>query len=342
MRRSVQRILNPAGYHGHGKRPPFFEGWYYKLVDASEQHRFAIIPGVFLSKDPAKHHAFVQILDGQTGHVTYHRYPAEEFWAAEGDVDGVFELRIGPNRFTGEQLSLDIASAELVVQGNVSFDRVTPWPVTLASPGIMGWYAWIPFMECYHGIVSLDHELEGTLNVNDQHIDFSRGRGYTEKDWGQAFPEAWIWYQTNHFGQPGTSLTASVAIIPWIRRSFPGFIIGLWHEGSLYRFATYTGARIEVLEVAEQQVKWVVRDRRYRLEMLAFRSDGSLLRAPTPMDMARRIPETLNATIDVSLYAVADGRMKLLLQGTGRHAGLEVVGDMARLQAMWLGQKSDT
>jgi hypothetical protein len=342
MIRSLRGILNPAGYHGHGKRPPFFEGWYYKLVDAGEQHRLAVIPGIFLSEDPAKHHAFVQFLDGRTGRVTYHRYPAEEFWASEGDVDDAFELHVGPNRFTAEGFSLDIESAELVARGTVGFGKITPWPVTLTSPGIMGWYAWVPFMECYHGIVSLDHEIEGGLAVDGRYIDFSGGRGYTEKDWGQAFPEAWVWYQTNHFGESGTSLTASVAIIPWIRRSFPGFIVGLWHGGSLYRFATYTGARIEALEIAEQRIKWVLRDRRYRLEMLAIRSDGSLLRAPTPVDMSRRIPETLNGTIEVSLYAVADGSSRLMFQDTGRHAGLEVVGDVARLQAMWLARKSDT
>ena len=30
------------------------------------------------------------------------------------------------------------------------------------------------------------------------------------------FPQAWVWMQTNHFEQPRISLTASVAIIPWM------------------------------------------------------------------------------------------------------------------------------
>jgi tocopherol cyclase len=219
----LRTVLDPAGYHGHRKRPPFFEGWYFKLVDASEQHRYAVIPGVFLSDEPDRHHAFVQVLDGRTGLSTYHRYPAEQFWAADGE----FELRIGPNHFTAERLSLDIQAPEFVTSGQLGFRSLTPWPVTLTSPGIMGWYAWVPFMECYHGVVSLDHVIEGSLHVNSQQIDFSGGQGYIEKDWGQAFPSAWVWFQTNHFAQPGTSLTASVAIIPWIRRSFPGFIIVL-------------------------------------------------------------------------------------------------------------------
>jgi hypothetical protein len=331
MIRFLRTTLNPACYHGHGVKPPFFEGWYYKLVDAGEGHLYAVIPGIFLSDDPAKHHAFVQVLDGRTGKSTYHPYPAEEFWAAEGTLD----LHVGPNRFTSEHISLDVDVPDLTLQGELHFEGVKPWPVSLASPGIMGWYAWIPFMECYHGVVSLDHGIQGALTVNGQTIDFSKGRGYIEKDWGQAFPAAWVWFQTNHFVRPGTSLTASVAVIPWVRRSFPGFIIGLWHEAVLYRFATYTGARIERLDMTDEQVTWIVRNKRYRLEMLATRAEGGLLHAPTTADMGRRIAETLGATVEVRLSRLEAAGPSLVFEGTGRHAGLEAVGDLMRLRAMW-------
>ena len=149
--------MNPAGYHGRGKRAPFFEGWYYKLVDATEQHRYAIIPGVFLGQDEARNHAFVQVSDGNTGVVTYHSYPLSEFWAAQGALD----IRVGANRFTAHSLALDIHTAERSIQGEVNFPEIAPWPVRVLSPGIMGWYAWAPFMETYHGVVSLDHALAG-------------------------------------------------------------------------------------------------------------------------------------------------------------------------------------
>jgi hypothetical protein len=47
MIRSLRRTLHPAWYQGHGKNAPYFEGWYYKLIDASEQHRLAVVPGIF-------------------------------------------------------------------------------------------------------------------------------------------------------------------------------------------------------------------------------------------------------------------------------------------------------
>ncbi len=317
MIRFLRTTLNPDRYHGHNKRPPFFEGWYYKLVDASEEHRYAVIPGIFVSDEPDKHHAFVQVLDGRSGQVTYHRYPPEEFWAAEGELD----LRIGPNRFRADSLCMNIESPELTLRGAVRFHGLTPWPVNLVSPGIMGWYAWVPGMECYHGVVSLDHEIEGELIIDGQPVGFSGGRGYTEKDWGKSFPAAWVWLQTNHFQAPGTSLTASVAIIPWHRRSFPGFIMGLWHGGVLYRFATYTGARIEKLDISDESVRWIVRDRKYRLEIEAARSEGGLLQAPTTVDMGRRITETLSAEVSVALYALERRRCTPSVQGPGPLCG---------------------
>ena len=243
-------------------------------------------------------------------------------------------MQIGPNRFTADGLSVQIDTPELAMSGELHFGPVRPWPISLASPGIMGWYAWMPFMECYHGVVSLDHGIEGRLTVNGQAVDFGGGRGYTENDWGKACPQAWIWYQTNHFEQPGISLTCSAAIMPWIGRSFPGFIVGLWHGGVLYRFATYNGASVERLEVTDQQVNWAVRNKRHCLEMVATRAEGGLLRAATTVDMGRRAAETLTASVEVRLTEVPrrghpSGRP--LFQGTGRYAGMEAAGNLERL-----------
>ncbi len=318
MRQFVYNTLHPAIYHGHGQQPPFFEGWYFKLVSADEQSRYAIIPGVSLSGEA---HAFVQVLDGVTGRSAYHTYPLVDFWASQRE----FEVRIGPNLFTQDRIVLDIDRPEGQVQGELHFAGLTPWPVSLASPGIMGWYAWAPRMECYHGVVSLNHRIAGRLTIDGQETDFSRGLGYIEKDWGQSFPAAWVWFQTNHFDQPRTSLTASVAIIPWIGRSFPGFIVGLWHEGLLYRFTTYLGAAIERLETTDDHVTWTLRNRKQRLEMIATRVEGGLLAGPTKLDMGKRVAETLNATVDVRLSTLKGDE---IFSGRGRHAGLEVHGDL--------------
>ncbi|MFN8373981.1 MAG: tocopherol cyclase family protein [Anaerolineae bacterium] len=322
MRKYIHTTLHPEVYHGHDKRPPYFEGWYFKLVDATEQHRLAVIPGIFIGKQHRE--AFVQVLDGMSGHSSYHEYAAEQFNASWQ----TFDVRVGDNQFAQDCIALHIDDAQRPIHGELCFRDITPYPVTLTAPGIMGWYGWIPIMECYHGLVSLDHTLEGILEVAGNRIDFTGGRGYIEKDWGQAFPSAYIWYQTNHFDTRGTCLSASIAMIPNLGLTFRGFIIALWHNRQLYRFATYTGAKVEKLELTDDHVFWVVSDGKHRLEMAAERTSGGLLHAPIRTEMHRRVNETLQSTLDVKLSTRSGST---LFSGVGRCAGLEVHGDLETL-----------
>ncbi len=320
-------LRHPEGYHGHGRRPPFFEGWYSKLVSRDETARIAVIPGIFLSDDPSRHHAFVQVLNGSTGAASYHPYPVTAFDAARDR----FEVTVGPNRFGADGFHLDIDDGGRRITGEVAFGALDPWPVRPWSPGVMGPYALAPRLECNHGVLSFDHELDGHLDVDGQRLTFTGGRGYLEKDWGAAFPAGYVWMQSNHFATPGSSFMASIAIVPFMRGVFPGFFAGLRHEGRLHRFATYTGARTETLRIADDRIDWTLVDRHTRLEIRAHRASAGLLHGPTRERMERRVGETMQAELEVRLV---DRRTRTVLEGAGANAGLEVHGDLDRLLAL--------
>lgn len=322
--RYLYTTLHPEIYHGYGKKPPFFEGWYFKLIDAARNHRLAVIPGIFITEDSSRNHAFIQVLDGVTGHATYHEFPMSEFYAHEEK----FLIRIGKNSFSTHHIKLNIDDEQLKLVGEIRFENLTPFPVSLSSPGIMGWYGWIPIMECYHGVVSLDHTLRGELTMNNNVMDFTHGIGYIEKDWGQAFPTGYVWMQTNHFKLPGTSLSASIASIPFMGRSFSGFIVALWNHGNLYRFATYTGAKTEQLNIDDQHVTWVMANNQHRLTLKAERVAGGLLKAPIRTEMHRRVEETLSASVEVHLQTLGG---HTLFHDQGECAGLEVHGQLDKL-----------
>jgi hypothetical protein len=186
-------------------------------------------------------------------------------------------------------------------------------------------------MECNHGLVSFDHSIDGILSIDNQDIEFGGGRGYTEKDWGKAFPAGYVWMQTNHFDDAGTSFVASIAIIPWLFSAFPGFIIGLYHQGKLHQFATYTGASTTDLHFTDETVQWTVADRSKRLEIHAERARGGLLYAPTRTEMSDRVGETMLSRVHVRLTDTEQG---VLFEGSGRNAGLELHGDLERLLAL--------
>jgi hypothetical protein len=325
----IRNIWRPECFHYHHRLDRgggHFEGWYLKLVDEAGAQPYALIPGVFLGED---RHAFVQVLDGRAGTAAYHRFPLESFSAARDR----FEISIAGSRFGVGGVSLDIdgaqSSAGQSVKGEVRFGPWRPWPVTALSPGIMGPYSFVPFMECNHGILSLDHSLEGALDVDGRRTGFSGGRGYVEKDWGRSFPAGYVWVHSNHFDRPGTSLTAAVAVIPWLTGAFRGYIIGLLHDGVLHRFTTYTGSVLERLEASETHLHLVIRNRRHRLEVDAEKAEGAILHAPYERQMIERVAETMTSTADVRLTRLEGGAP--IFDGRGVNACLEAQGDLDRV-----------
>jgi hypothetical protein len=75
-------VWHPEMFHGRGWRSSGFDGWYFKVVDPSERHVWAIIPGIWMDRDPARQYCFIQFLDGRTGRTTMHRYPTQQFWSS--------------------------------------------------------------------------------------------------------------------------------------------------------------------------------------------------------------------------------------------------------------------
>jgi hypothetical protein len=187
----------------------------------------------------------------------------------------------------------------------------------------MGPYSFVPFMECKHGILSLDHSLEGVLHVDGKATAYTGGRGYMEKDWGRSFPLGYVWTQSNHFDRPGICITASVARIPWITGDFRGFLVGFLLDGKLHRFTTYTGAVIESLRLTKTHMSLAIRNRTHRLELEAEKTGGALLRAPYEHDMLERVAESMTSTISLR-FTRLDGRP--VYEGTGRSACLETQG----------------
>jgi tocopherol cyclase len=302
----------------------YFEGWYYKLADRNEKHIGALIPGVSFDKEGQHPHAFIQFLDDSGVLSHYFRYSINTF-SSDDKNSGI---RVGGSYFSPSRIELNITEPQATLRGSLLFKQITPWPVKLLSPGAMGWYAFVPAMECYHGVLSFDHLIEGGLEINRQHIDYSGGRGYIEKDWGRSFPSYHIWIQTNHFDTPGTSLMASIANVPWLGKSFDGFLVGFRHQGHLYRFTTYSGAQIAGLRLDNNRLNLSLRSKTQRLEIAVDYLRGAQLLTPLAGDMQGRLSESLAAATHLKLYQFEKGSERLLFEGDGRHTGLEIEGQL--------------
>lgn len=310
---------NDAIFQGGKKRKKYFEGWYFKLVSAEDV--FSIIPGIALGRGNESH-AFIQLIEGKTGETHYYGFPTHAF---RYDPEH-FQVWIHDNYFSMTSVQVDF--------GQGANERFTASlrlidPAKLPGKGIMGPFRFVPFMECNHGLISMDHTIEGTASWQGREIDYNGGRGYTEKDWGHSFPKNWIWMQSNNFAEQGNSFMCSIATIPWLGGSFAGFLGFIRINGKAYRFATYTRAKVKDLSVDGEWVSFTIEQKKsFRIEVKAKRSRTGVLQAPVAGSMDRRIAESVDAEIAIKFFN-NDG--ELLYEGTGKHAGLEVVGDPKRL-----------
>lgn len=315
-------IFHPEAFHGHGRSKRYFEGWYVKVVSADQKTRWAVIPGVFLGLDGGVHEAFIQLLDGSTGRSWYHKFDTSKFSASADE----FNVTLGKNHFSSKGVTLDLPE----LRGSITFESaLDPWPVKPLSPGIMGWFGAVPFMECFHGIVSFGHDLAGDMSVEGKQVSFAGGRGYIEKDWGRAFPSGYVWLHSNHIDSDAeASLIGSVAVIPWIGRPFRGYIVGLKHGGKLHRWTTYNGAKELELKITDSHIQWRLQSPDGVLELSADRVRGGLLHAPIRTEMHQRVDETLDAVIHIKH---TDAAGNVLLEGKGLVGAMEVHGDLERL-----------
>jgi tocopherol cyclase len=266
-----------------------FEGWYFK--HQLHDDMIAFIPGRAVSGD------FVQVLTSSG---------SRQFAVPEVRANGG-SIRAGECLFSKEGCSIELPG----IHGEISYGTVSP-----LHGDIMGPFRYLP-MECRHGVISMTHDLRGSVNVEGVVHRFDGGRGYIEKDSGTSFPRSYQWLQCNDFAQP-CALMVSVAHIPFCGAHFTGCICAILYGGREYRLATYDGAR--VLAAGEEHLCLSQRKLLLEVEIVPERT-GHPLRAPVGGQMSGTIRESVNACIRVRLWE--DG--KPVLDERSAHAAYEYV-----------------
>ncbi|HOO99391.1 MAG TPA: tocopherol cyclase family protein [Bacteroidales bacterium] len=188
-----------------------------------------------------------------------------------------------------------------------------------------GWYSFVPFMECNHGVVSVNHDLTGRISLNDNVIEFDGGKGYIEKDWGVSFPEAWIWVQSNNFSRNDASFMLSIAKIPWIGRYFIGFLSYLYLDKQFYLFNTYNKSTFTDIQNKEEALHITLKSKTYNLRLRIIKNSFCDLQAPVSGEMSRRIKESIDSEIELQLL---DLKGNTVFQDTGKKVGLEIITEI--------------
>lgn len=248
----------------------YFCGWYFKCQSGTKT--LALIPA-FHRSDTGNSCSLQVITDSGAWNVVF---PYEQF---QKEKKG-FQIRIGGNTFGTEGIRLSLDTPEISADGAVSFGAFSP-----IRYDIMGPFRYVPFLECRHSVVSMQHTVNGHFCINGTNYDLKDAVGYIEGDRGRSFPAGYLWTQCCF---PEGSLMLSIADIPIGPVRFTG-IIGVIHwQGQEYRLATYLGAKAQKIspeEIVVRQGKTV-----FTVTPAEFRAHP--LQAPVQGNMSRIIRES--------------------------------------------------
>ncbi len=319
---SVFKVFSPEIFQGNLKKTHYFEGWYHKHVSHGLHEVYSFIPGVSLTKEDP--HCFIQIIHGISAKTYYIRYPLEDFTFDKNN----YRVEIAGSSFSSARMDLDISDSSIRIKGVLNYSYQIRYPNFIFSPGIMGWYSFVPFMECKHAVVSVNHILEGKLKINDKFIDFTGGKGYIEKDWGTSFPSDWLWMQCNNFSSTEASLMLSIARIPWLGSYFIGFLCFLYLNKSFYLFNTYNKSRLLKSGEDQERLSLELKNKNSRLVIKIDTKKYGNLVAPKHGKMKRMIKESIDSECEVFLY---DKSGNLLFNEKGKRAGLEIMENILNM-----------
>lgn len=319
----LTKVQKPILFQGNLNKKNYFEGWYYKQVSADQSISLSFIPGVSINEGDK--HSFIQYIlveadeNGQKiTHTGYVRYSIEEF-SFQNDP---FSVRVGDSTFTETEVTINLSDDSFHFTGSFNVGTLFPIHTTLLQPNIMGIFGYIPKMECYHGVISMKHSLNGYLMINERKVDFTNGRGYIEKDWGTSFPKKYIWLHSNHFKNSSSSLFFSVAHIPFHFTEFEGFICNFVTENKEYRFATYNRSKCRILEITDDTVHMQLENKHAHLEIKAkILGQGELI-APVLGTMEKTIKEGISGVLSIRLEDKQTGE---IYKDIGENAGVEIV-----------------
>jgi len=126
---------------------------------------------------------------------------------------------------------------------------------------------------------------------------------------------------------------ASVANVPWLGHSFDGFIVGFLFQGKIYRFTTYTNAKIVKLKLFHNRVIVHFSNNKHLIEIEAIRhSESGELKSPILGSMDNRIRESLTSEVSVSLFELSNNNKTLIFNGISHISGFEMGGEIEKMK----------
>ncbi len=310
----IYMARHPEIFRGERKHRNFFEGWYYN-VKTRDGKPFVVIPGISKDED-GNGHAFVQIIDDGVSRNVIYPMSAVSF------RDKPFLIKIDKNEFSLFSMKIDIKHEDIRYQGELYFKNAITLKKSRYAPSIMGPFAYCAYMQCNHGILCITADAKGCIDTGKKEMDFEDGSIYIEKDWGSSFPKKYVWVQCNCFEEKKTSLSLSIADVPFLGFSFRGVIAVLRRGKRQNIFATYHFASVKKLEITKEGADIELKQGKLTLKVKVQAANALQLLAPNMGKMSEYVFESVDSKVNVKLLY----KNNLLHESKGESAGYEYRG----------------
>ncbi|MFK5882963.1 MAG: tocopherol cyclase family protein [Candidatus Izemoplasma sp.] len=279
----------------------YFEGWYLRLIDESNNLNYAIIIGI--TKESSDAHSFIQIYDGTKLENHYYRYHLEDF-SFSGD-----KVRIKHNYLSKDALCIK--------EKGIDINIVINKQEKLKAKSAMGFLSKLP-LTCFQEVIFMDAQYHGEITIDEKKYN-STGKSYMEKTYGNKFPTKWIWLQSNHFNKE-VSFAFAYGLVPIAKWEAKGFFAIMHYKGKEYRFASYNFSRLKIIKKSETDLEFTIKRGRLRLEISAQILNNVILVGPGVNGiMNLDVKESLNSLVHIRF---SKGN-KVIFETTGTNVGLE-------------------
>lgn len=198
---------------------PWFEGWYVRITDENLHRSFAVIVASQTARGeryiPGQgNHGYLAILlqDGE-GQKTqsFESFPEKTFLQVEGQSLGFQKTKNNSNFaweapqqgfFTPQGFDLQIPGQ---IRVRASLGGSKNWSQDWENWGPEGFGVFFKFLPLHWFVESLASSSQYEITFVDEGGELKtlsgKGHAHIEKNWGKAFPQAWIWIQAHDEGR---------------------------------------------------------------------------------------------------------------------------------------------
>lgn len=297
-----------------------FMSWYYNFIDAQKENLLEISIGK--TQEEGNSEYYLSIASNQKAFSKEIKLSGERVkWEKDG-------MHYDSCSFDQNGIALDLEDEAYHIKGSLSFTENRGTNRSKWQTGVMGPFKYWPFLNSYHDVTSLAHQLSGSITINNETIDFTGGKGYMEKEWGKQYPKIWVWAQCNHFKEHDIALMVGVARMPFLWEYYTSFSVPVYYKGSLEVFSNYNGGQIAKLYRYKGYIHLIITQKSKVLDLKIYGEDEAELVSSYNSHMIRDVYQCQMAKMEIKIMQ----SNHIILEDVGYCCNIEIGGNTSKLK----------